>query len=151
MNKLVSFSLLSLVWIALIPAGCQKDNNVQPLTKTELLSKSPWILLSASVSGTDVNNNQALACFKDNLITFAANGNFNVNEGTVICTPPTAGNFTWSFQANETQLVLSAPLFPGGSGTFTLTSLNETNLIISQNVAIPPSTTPIPVVFTFRH
>jgi outer membrane biogenesis lipoprotein LolB len=150
MNKLVLFSLFGLVVVALLPAGCQKDN-AQPPTKTELLSKSPWIFLSASASGTDVTNNQALACFKDNIITFAANGNFIVSEGAVICTPSTAGNFTWTFQTNETQLVLSAPLFSGGSGTFTLVLINETNLVVSQNVTIPPSTTAIPVIFTFRH
>ncbi len=149
MKKLFTFSLLSMLMIALLSNSCKKADT--PPTNTELLTRSPWILLSASASGTDVTNNPLLTCFKDNIITFAAAGTFNVNESAVICSPSTAGNFTWTFQSGETQLVLSAPLFPGGSGTFSLSVLNESSLVISQNVTIPPSPTPIAVIFTFRH
>lgn len=150
MNKLFTTSLITLVLVVFFTSSCKKDETPAP-TNTQLLSQSSWTLLSASASGTDVTNNALLACFKDNVITFAANGTFTINEGANICTPSTAGSFTWSFQAGETQLVLSAPLIPGGSSTFTLITLNSTSLVISQNVTIPPSPTPITVVFTFKH
>jgi len=152
MNKPLTTTLFALAFVVLFTVACKKDEaSPTPPTNTQLLSQSSWTLLSATASGTDVTNNAALTCFKDNIITFSANGTFTINEGVNICSPTTAGSFTWSFQASETQLVLSAPLIPGGSTTFTLATLNSTNLIISQNVTIPPSPTAIPVAFTFKH
>lgn len=152
MNKPFTTSLFALGFIMLFFVGCKKEGTTAPPpTNTQLLSQSSWTLLSASASGTDVTNNALLTCFKDNVIAFAANGSFTINEGAIICSPSTAGSFTWTFQGGETQLVLSAPLIPGGSSTFTLATLNSTNLIISQNVTIPPSPTAIPVIFTFKH
>ena len=152
MYKSFTTSLFALALVVLFAGSCKKSDTAPlPLTKTQLLSQSSWTFLSATASGTDVTNNAALTCFKDNIITFSSNGSFTINEGINICSPSTAGSFTWSFQASETQLVLSAPLIPGGSSTFTLVTLNGTNLIISQNVTIPPSPTAIPVVFTFKH
>jgi hypothetical protein len=152
MNRYYTTSFFTLALVVLFTVSCKKnETSPPPPTNTELLSQSSWTLLSATASGTDVTNNAALTCFKDNVITFAANGSFTINEGVNICSPSTAGSFTWSFQSSETQLVLSAPLIPGGSSTFTLVTLNSTNLIISQNVTIPPSPTAIPVVFTFKH
>lgn len=137
-------------FILILTISCKKEEKPEP-TKTEYISQSSWLFLSASASGTDVTNNTALTCFKDNIITFSSIGTFTINEGAVICSPSTAGNFTWSLQSGETKLELSAPLIPGGSSTFDLVTLNSTNLVISQNVTIPPSSTAIPVVFTFRH
>jgi len=152
MYKSFTTSLFALALVLVFAGSCKKNEESIPLpTNTELLSQSSWTLLSATASGTDVTNNAALTCFKDNIITFSANGSFTINEGINICSPSTAGSFTWSFQASETQLVLSAPLIPGGSSTFTLVKLDDTNLIISQNVTIPPSPTAILVVFTFKH
>jgi len=143
-TAIFSFLLLS------VPA-CKKEKAPAPKTKTELISSSPWVFQSASASGTDISNNAALACVKDNSLTFAAAGTGSVAEGTIVCSPTTAGNFTWSFQNTETTLSLSAGLLPGGNGTFNLVSVDATNLVISQNVTIPPSVTPILVVFTFKH
>ena len=65
--------------------------------------------------------------------------------------PTTAGNFTWAFQNNETELMMSAGLFPAGSGLFNIVTLNETTLVVSQNVFFPPSPTAILVVATYIH
>lgn len=143
---ITAFSILSFT-------GCGKDDPapIPPKTKTELISLSPWKFQSATASGLDISANPLIVCFTDNTITFSSNLTFTINEGANICIPSTAGNFTWSFQSGETQLQLSAPLFTGGSSTFTLVTLNETNLVLSQNVIIPPGVTAIPVVFTFKH
>jgi predicted small lipoprotein YifL len=143
----IAFTLLSFT-------GCGKDDP-QPApaakTKTELITLSPWKFQSATASGTDISAYPQLACYTDNVTTFASNLSFTINEGANICTPSTAGTFTWSFQSGETLLQLSIPIFAGGSTSFTIVSLNETNLVISQNVVIPPSPVAIPVQFTFKH
>lgn len=151
MKKHFLLSLILISGVLIYLPACQKNDPSNPPTKTELISKSPWLFLSATASGTDVSNTSQLACFKDNVITFAAGGSYTVNEGAVVCVPTTAGTNSWSFQTNETQLVLTAPLFPGGSGTFDIITLNEANLVVAQNVIIPPSSTAIQVVFSFKH
>lgn len=145
--------LLSLFAVVLV-TGCDKendDNTPPPKTNTEHISSSSWKFQSASASGTDISSNPLLACFVDNVITFNSNLTGVIDEATIICTPTTAGNFTWGFLSNETQLQLSTALFPGGSSTFSIVTLNSTNLVLSQNVVVPPSSSPIPVTVTFRH
>lgn len=133
-------------------ASCTKedDNTPAPKTKTELITSSPWVFLSASASGVGDISSQVNACLKDNTITFVAGGNLTVNEGANVCSPPYSGTNTWAFQSSETIVHLSAPLFPGGSNDFTLVSLTETTLVLSQAMTIPPypSTT---VQVTFKH
>jgi hypothetical protein len=132
----------------LFVSGCKSDPPPAPKTKTQLISQSPWVFQSAFAGSTDISAYPQIACFKDNIITFAAAGTFNVNEAANVCSPSTAGNFTWSFQTNETEILLSAPLFPNGSNTFTLVSLTETNLVVSQAYNLPPVT---PITVTFKH
>lgn len=151
MKKQSGWILACISIIVILLAACQKEEEVAPPTKAEILSKSPWVFQSATAGGSDVSNNAALVCIKDNTITFTKSGGYTVTEGTTVCSPTTAGTFTWIFQTNETQLILSTPLFPGGSGTFDIITLNDINLVVSQNVAIPPSLTPVQIVFTFKH
>jgi hypothetical protein len=153
MQKRLLFSSILAGFAFLALTGCGKDDPdpVPQKTKTENISSSSWKFQSASASGTDISSNPQLACFVDNVITFNSNLTGNINESTVICAPSTAGAFTWSFQASETMLQLSTALFPGGSSTFTIVSLDGTNMVLSQNVVIPPSSSPIPVSVTFKH
>ncbi len=110
---------------------------------------SPWVFQSASASGMgDVSNAPQLACFKDNTLTFTSATAGNINEGTTVCSPSTAGPFTWNFTNNETELFLSGTLIPGGSGNYNIISLNATNLVVSQTVNFPPS---VLVTVTFKH
>ena len=149
MNKLFSFSLFGLCLVALLSLSCNKDDTPQP-TKTEYITQSAWKFDKATASGIDISA-QIPACFKDNTITFVSNGSGTISEGATICVPPAPATFTWSFQNNETRLSLSTPLISGGSGIFNLVVLNEVNLVISQDMTIPPSPTPITVVITFKH
>lgn len=131
--------------------GCDKNNDPAPKTKTELLTQASWKFSSASAAGTDITNNPAIVCIKDDVVTFSANGSGTVTEGTVVCNPTTAGNITWNFQDSETKLMMSSGLFPAGSGLFTIVTLNETTLTLSQDVTIPPSPIPVPVSATYVH
>lgn len=140
---------LSLMMILLFSA-CQKDK-AQPKTKTELLTQASWKFSSAVAAGTDISNNASISCIKDDVISFSSNGTGVISEGAVVCSPTTAGNFTWSFQSTETQLQMSSGIYPAGNGLFTITALTETSLTITQDVIIPPSSTPVPVAATYIH
>lgn len=130
--------------------GCQKDA-AAPKTKTELLTQASWKFSTASASGTDITNNPAIACVKDDVITFTSSNTGTITEGTVICSPTTAGSFTWNFVSSETQLQMSSGIYPNGNGLFTITALTETSLTITQDVVIPPSSSAIPVSATYIH
>lgn len=148
MKTIFSLAISSLMLVVLMSGNCSKDET--PPTKTEMISSSSWKFEKATASGFDVSA-QVDACFKDNIITFSANGSGTIAEGAIVCTPPTLPAFTWSFEANEAILRLSTPLISTGSGDFNIVTLNQTNLVISQDMIIPPSPTPITVVITFKH
>lgn len=145
--------LFTLLFSAVIIAGgtgCQKES-AAPKTKTQLLTQASWKFSSASASGTDITNNAAIACIKDDVITFTTSNTGTITEGTVICSPTTAGSFTWNFVSSETQLQMSSGIYPNGNGLFTITALTETSLTITQDVIIPPSSSAIPVSATYIH
>ena len=152
MNKLILASVFC--FTALFFTNCDKNDDppAPPTpTKTELITKSSWKFSSAKAGGIDVTA-QIPACFKDNTITFVASGGTGtISEGANVCAPPAPANFTWSFQSSETQLNLNTPLITGGSGLFTIVKLDAVNLVVSQNMTIPPSVTPINVELTFIH
>jgi hypothetical protein len=150
--KNIRFSLIAtLVILSLINISCDPDEPTAP-TKAEYISKSSWKFESATYNGAPVPAGYTV-CLTDNTLTFYVT-KYTVDEGMVFCVPSTAtsGPQDWAFANNETQLVLATALVPGTtSGTFTLNTLNGTNLVISQNVIIPPATTPGPLVVTFKH
>jgi hypothetical protein len=149
MNKQIKWLTAALLISFLI--SCGKEDEPVVKTKTQLITQSSWKFQSATASGTDISNNAAIVCIKDDVITFSSALTGTVTEGAIVCNPTTASSFTWSFQTNETVLVMSSGLFPAGSGTFTIVDLTETSLKISQNVVIPPSMTAIPVTATYIH
>ena len=149
MNKLVL--LAALCFSTVLFSSCDKTDEAPP-TNTDYITKSSWKFSSAKAGGFDVTS-QVPACFKDNTITFAINGTGTITEGATVCTPASPASFTWVFQTNGTQqqINLSTPLITGGSGVFTIVSLNDVNLVVSQNMTIPPSPTAVNVELTFTH
>ena len=135
-------------------SGCSKDNNnnnsTPAPTKTELITKSSWNFDHATSGGTDITA-AINACYKDNVVTFTSATNGTVNEGANVCTSPAPATFTWMFQSNETALSLSAAIFATGSGNFSIISLTDASLVISQDVIVPPSSSPNNVVFYYKH
>lgn len=148
------FLLAAVLFSALqiLNTGCSKDDDPPPSnkTKTELITTGTWKFEKGTANGIGDISAFIDACYKDNIITFAANKTGNVNEGALACSPSNAGNFNWELQTNETVLHISTTLFTGGSNDFTLVALNETNLIVSQLMTIAPypATT---VEVTFKH
>ena len=151
MNKLIVATVLS--FTTLFFTNCDKNDDppAPPTpTKTELITKSSWKFSSAKAGGIDVTA-QIPACFKDNTITFVATGTGTISEGAVACSPAAPATFTWSFQSSETQINLNTPLITGGSGLFTIVKLDAVNLVVSQNMTIPPAPGPVNVELTFIH
>ncbi|MDX1955082.1 MAG: lipocalin family protein [Chitinophagaceae bacterium] len=139
---------LLLATLALPILSCQKEGD-PPKTRTELLASGAWKLQSATANGSDVTS-QVPTCNKDNETTFQSNGTGNLLEKANVCSPSNETNFTWSFQNNETELALSAQLIPSGSGNFTIVTLTETTLVLSQASTLIPGP-PITIVGTFVH
>lgn len=136
MKKRTGLALIILAALVTIIPACEKDDdNTTPKTKTELITQASWKFSSLTVAG--INANAFVDdCQKDNTFTFASNGTGIMDEGPTKCDPadPQTSNFTWAFQANETQLFVSAPLFAGGSSSFQIQGLTETQLILSQQI-----------------
>ena len=142
---IAGFALL----LFLLP-GCKKGNSPAPKTNTDLLVQASWKFSSATVGGTDVSA-FLQACQKDNILAFASAGTGTVDEGPVMCNSGDIqiNPFTWSFQSGETVLFISATLFTGGNSTFTLVTLTETQLVVSQNITVSGSSQN--AVVTFIH
>ncbi len=152
MKKISGLILPFLFLTLLIVTSCQKEDDTPlPKTKTVLISQASWKFSNAMVGTSDVSA-FLQACQKDNILTFAASGGTgNVDEGPTKCNggDPQTNPFTWNFQSNETELFISATLFTGGSSTFTLVSLTETQLIVSQVITV--GGTPQTAIVTFIH
>ena len=150
MKKLLLKTTSLFLILGLVFLSCQKSVEVK--TNTELLTLSSWKFDHATATGYGDVTSQIPACYRDNITTFASNGSGTVDESTNVCSPSNAGSFTWSFQTNETVLHLSTVLFSGGTTDFNIITLNETNLVISQSVTLPPPTSVTTTVeFTFKH
>jgi len=147
MNKLILFT--ALCFATLVFTNCDKNDNPPP-SNTDYITKSSWKFSTAKASGIDVTA-QVPACFKDNTMLFVANGTGTINEGTNVCAPASPASFTWVFQNIGTQISMNTPIVSGGSGVFTIVLLNDVNLVVSQNMTIPPSMTPVNVELTFIH
>jgi hypothetical protein len=147
--NLVVFVALS---ISVLFAACSKsDSNNTPKTKTQLLTQASWKFSTATVGGTDVSS-VLNSCQKDNILTFSATGGTGtLDEGATKCSvsDPQTQNFTWSFTNNEGTLHVSQVFFTGGSSDFTIVSLTDTQLVVSQVVSVAGSMQT--AVITFIH
>jgi hypothetical protein len=151
MLKQLQLTSSIIVLAFLFITGCKKDSTPAPAkTKTQLLTQSTWKFSNATVGGSDVSA-FLQTCQKDNTLTFAAAGTGTIDEGATKCNAadPQTNPFMWNFQSSETVLFVSATLFTGGSSTFTLVSLTETQLMVSQNVTVSGTTQN--AVVTFIH
>ena len=145
-------TIVAFVFLVVTGCGKEDDNNTTPpKTKTQLITQASWKFSTATVGGTNVA--PALqTCQKDNIMTFVAVGlTGSIDEGTTKCNSGDlqTNPFTWSFASGETVLNISATLFTGGSNTFTLVDLSETQLVASQVITVGGS--PQTAVVTFIH
>lgn len=145
------FTLMAAILLsASFLTGCKEDPPPPAKTKSELITQGSWKFGSASASGVGDVSSSVNACLKDNILIFVSGGTLTVDEGAIVCSPSYAGSNTWVFANNETIVRLSAPLFPGGSNDFTLVSISETNLVLSQVMTVAPYP-PTTIEVTFKH
>lgn len=131
--------------------SCEKDkDNTPPKSKSELITSGTWRFSVATVGGANVSSSLQ-PCQTDNTMVFAIALTGTLDEGPAKCNTgdPQTVPFTWSFSSNETVLNVSATLFTGGSNVFTINSLTESQLILSQTVNV--GGTPQNVMVTFVH
>ena len=130
---------LAVALSAILFFACKKssDNNSNPSkTKTDLITASLWRFDNAKLAGVDVSG-YFDDCEKDNTVTFVSNGTGTVDEGATKCNAadPQTVSFNWAFENNESSIHTSTPLFPG-TGDFTLSTLNDTQLAVSRDTVI---------------
>jgi Lipocalin-like domain len=152
MQKKHFLSVIILSCLMIANTGCSKDDddNPAPKTKTELITTGTWKFSDAKVNGVSVAA-FLQTCQKDNILTFLAAGTGTAAEGASKCSAsdPDSAPFTWIFETNETVLFVSTPFFTGGSSTFTIVSLTETQLVVSQTITL--SGIPQTAEITFIH
>jgi hypothetical protein len=153
MKKQLSLLALLITTNFFLFSSCKKNDTPQPVpkTKTQLITQSSWKFKSATVNGGDISASLQ-TCQKDNVMTFTVALTGTVDEGLAKCNAadPQTNPFTWNFAASETMLHISTVLFTGGSSDFTLVSLTETELVVSQPFSVGPGV-PQTVVVTFQH
>jgi hypothetical protein len=135
MNKL-AFSVICIS--ILFFAACTSKEITAPPSKTDHITKSPWKFDKAMSGGADVSG-FLQACYKDNIMTFLANGTGSIDEGPTKCNAgdPQTVNFTWNFTNNESTLNVTGAVFAGQSGSFTIITLNETQLVLQGTISTP--------------
>ena len=127
--------------------GCSgSESFIIENTKTYYLAKATWKFSSATVAGINVSGSLQ-SCQKDNTMVFQVNGNGTLDEGPTKCNAadPQSVPFTWNFASSESMLHVSAILFTGGSSDFTVVSISDTQLVLSQAISLGT------VVVTFIH
>jgi len=145
-----SIILINLFLVCLFSVACKKEKSSKPPTRTEIITSKAWKYDKATIAGQDAGG-QIPSCYKDNLFTFKIDKTGTIDESTDVCTPSTAGNFTWRFSSNEDSLILSMPLVAGLSGSFKIDSLGANIMKLSQTVNLPPLNLPVPTVFQLKH
>jgi hypothetical protein len=145
--------VLLLACFAIFLVSCDKDDT-PPKSKTELITQGSWKFKAATANGTDISNQNPPfePCKKDNILSFAVNGTGVMSEGATKCNAadPDTVPFTWSLLNNETTLHLTATIFAGSNSDFTLESVSETELVVSQGYTPIAGPTYL-IKVTFQH
>ncbi|MBI1342987.1 MAG: hypothetical protein GC171_08645 [Terrimonas sp.] len=144
--KKLFLSVLPLMLLFLI--SCKKNSGAK--SNEEKLMSGSWKIQAASANGSDVMP-LVPSCVKDNKVSFQTGGIGFLSEETDICNPSNETNFLWSLINNDTQLSMSANIIPGGTGAFTIVTLSESSLVLSQESSLIPSPTPVTVVISLVH
>ena len=108
MNKNIYFLLLFLIAVT----SCGKEES---LTKTDLLTQSPWILTSSNYSppyptdGGSIVNRYALIpdCYRDDLFYYNPSGTYTNTEGASKCSPSDPDVWelgVWTFNEDESRI-----------------------------------------------
>ena len=147
MNRLILFTVVSFLSFSII--GCNKNDNPPP-TNTDYIIKGSWKFDKAMSGGADVSG-FLNTCYKDNTTTFQANGNGSLDEGATKCNAadPQTTNFTWNFTNDGSTLNVTAGIFAGQSGSFTVITLNDTQMVLQGTISTPAG--PVTGQIYFKH
>ncbi len=132
-NVILSLCLLTIV-------GC-KDADTEPaaLTKTELITSSPWVLKAVTVEpgidflGTIVTDFYAQVyedCDKDDFEKYNTNGTLVYDQGEIKCDPSTSQTeiSSWRFNTDESKIIIDND----DELTFDIEDLSEVTMKYSQ-------------------
>jgi len=135
MNKLILFAVV--LFTSSIFISCNKNDN-PPKSDTDYIIQAAWKFDKAMTQGTDVSG-FLNACYKDNIITFLANGSGTLDEGPSKCSSgdPQTRNFTWHFTDNGNTLNVDAGIFAGQSGAFKVITLDDAQMVLEGTISTP--------------
>ena len=147
MNKLILFA--ALCFSTILFSSCDKTDDALP-TNSDYVTKSSWKFDKAMSGGSDVSG-FLNACYKDNVMTFQANGSGSLDEGATKCNAgdPQTTNFTWNFSNDGSTLNVTGGIFAGQSGSFMVVILNDTQMILQGSISSP--TGPVTGQIYFKH
>ncbi len=133
MNKLILFAAILFVGPFFI--ACNKNDN-PPKSNTDYIIQGSWKFDKATSNGSDVSG-VIQACYKDNVLTFTANGNGTLDEGASKCNSgdPQSTNFTWNFTNNGSTLNVSSGIIVGQAGSFKILSLNDSQMALEATIS----------------
>lgn len=154
MQKKHLLPFLSLLLITFFLACSKSSPAPAPLTRMELMASATWKFSNAKVSNVDVS--AALQdCEKDNLLRLYKNtlvNTGNIDEGPLKCNAadPQLRDLIWQMPDENTLVfTTSYSLFTGGSNTFTVVSVSESTMVLSQMITVSGSSQT--AVITFIH
>jgi hypothetical protein len=135
MNKLILFA--AFCFTSLFFSNCNKNDNPPP-SYSDYIIKSSWKFDKAMSNGADVSGFLS-ACYKDNIMTFTANGMGTFDEGATKCNSgdPQTTNFTWNFTSNGSVLNVSAGIIAGQSGSFPVIALDDNKMVLEATITAP--------------
>lgn len=133
MNKHFTKSLILFSLFAASLTACKKDKDeeVKPKTKTELLTEKTWKYVDY---GTDGNLNWTIessesdleVCEKDNIFTFKSDNTITETENANKCSTESEYKYTWKFIDDEKKIVVTAT----DSDTLNIKTLDSTTFEI---------------------
>ena len=139
MNQITKVLFLSLLSLTLFFSACNKDDEL--ITKTDLLTSSSWKVTAETIDpGFPTFDNQGNItgstndlfammddCSKDNTFSFNTDKKLIMDEGATKCesTAPQKTAGTWSFNSEETTLIITVDGYP-----LTMTILELTDKVL---------------------
>ncbi len=140
MKRTIKTIAIACLASGLMITSCKKEETpaptpAAPVTKTSLLTGKTWKVTAArykvnSGAWTDAYSTMT-ACQKDNVTSFTTANVYTIDEGATKCNSadPQTLNGTWSFQNNESKIVMG---YNSQSSTQNITTLNENTMVLTQ-------------------
>ncbi|HBH06574.1 MAG TPA: hypothetical protein DDX92_08235 [Flavobacteriales bacterium] len=128
-----------LAWLLpVLLLSCKGDPEII-LNNTELLTESDWIVESGTVDPPQNGSNDYFdlvgECARDDVYMFNRNFSLVIDEDTVLCDTTQTANGAWSFNTEETQLLLNRNDLPVPL-LFNIVVINEEMMILDLDTLV---------------